>query len=66
MKTTLDIDDGVMRRRREDAARRGATFSALVEVGVRRVLLWCQLFNVSACVQVRAVTPAANSDFLTR
>jgi len=38
MKTTLDIDDSVMRRLREEAARRGTTMSALVEAGLRRVL----------------------------
>ena len=38
MKTTLNIDDGVMRRLREEAARRGTTMSALVEAGLRRVL----------------------------
>ena len=38
MKTTLNIDDGVMRRLREEAARRGVTMSALVEAGLRRVL----------------------------
>ena len=38
MKTTLDIDDSVMQRLREEAARRGATMSALVEAGLRRVL----------------------------
>ena len=30
MKTTLNIDDGVMSRLREEAARRGVTMSALV------------------------------------
>ena len=38
MKTTLNIDDTVMRRLREAAARRGTTMSALVEAGIRRVL----------------------------
>ncbi|MCY3875571.1 MAG: hypothetical protein OXF88_14930 [Rhodobacteraceae bacterium] len=38
MKTTLNIDDGVMKRLREEAARRGATMSALVEAGLRRIL----------------------------
>lgn len=38
MKTTLNIDDTVMRRLREEAARRGTTMSALVEAGIRRVL----------------------------
>lgn len=38
MKTTLNIDDTVMRRLREEAARRGTTMSALVEAGLRRVL----------------------------
>ena len=38
MKTTLNIDDSVMQRLREEAARRGTTMSALVEAGLRRVL----------------------------
>jgi plasmid stability protein len=38
MKTTLNIDDGVMQRLREAAARQGRTMSELVEAGLRRVL----------------------------
>ena len=38
MKTTLDIEESVMRRLREEAARRGTTTSALVEARLRRVL----------------------------
>ena len=38
MKTTLNIDDSVMQRLREVAARRGTTMSALVEAGLRRML----------------------------
>ena len=38
MKRTLNIDDSVMQRLREEAARRGTTMSALVEAGLRRVL----------------------------
>ena len=38
MKTTLNIDDSVMQRLREEAAQRGTTMSALVEAGLRRVL----------------------------
>lgn len=38
MKTTLNIDDVVMSRLREESARRGMTMSALVEAGLRRVL----------------------------
>ena len=38
MKTTLNIDESVMQRLREEAARRGVTMSALVEAGLRRVL----------------------------
>ncbi len=38
MKTTLNIEESVMRRLREEAARRGTTMSALVEAGLRRVL----------------------------
>ena len=38
MKTTLMIDDTVMRRLREESAKRGVTMSALVEAGLRRIL----------------------------
>ena len=38
MKTTLNIDDSVMQRLREEASRRGTTMSALVEAGLRHVL----------------------------
>jgi hypothetical protein len=38
MKTTLNIDDGVMVRLREEAARRGTTLSALVEAALRLLL----------------------------
>ena len=38
MKTTLYIDDSVMRRLRSEAARRGTTMSALGEAGLRRIL----------------------------
>ena len=38
MKTTLNIDDTLMKLLREEAARRGTTMSALVEAGLRRVL----------------------------
>ena len=38
MKTTLNIDDSVMQRLREEAARRGKTMSELVEAGLCRVL----------------------------
>ena len=38
MKTTLNIDETVMQRLREEAARRGVTMSSLVEAGLRRVL----------------------------
>jgi plasmid stability protein len=38
MKTTLNIDDSVMQRLRETAARQGRTMSELVEAGLRRVL----------------------------
>ncbi|TVP49231.1 MAG: ribbon-helix-helix protein, CopG family [Gemmatimonadales bacterium] len=38
MKTTLNIDDSVMKRLREEAARRGTTMSELVEAGLRLVL----------------------------
>ncbi len=38
MKITLNIDDSVVRRLREEAVRRGTTMSALVEAGLRHVL----------------------------
>ena len=38
MKTTLNIDDSVMQRLREESARRGTTMSALVEAALRRIL----------------------------
>ena len=38
MKTTLNIEESVMRRLREEAARRGTTMSTLAEAGLRRVL----------------------------
>lgn len=38
MKTTLNIDDQVMRRLREEAARQGRTMSELVEAALRRLL----------------------------
>ena len=38
MKTTLIIDDGVMTRLREEAARQGRTLSELVEAALRRML----------------------------
>jgi hypothetical protein len=37
MKTTLKIDDGVMARLKEEAARRRTTMSELVEAGIRLV-----------------------------
>lgn len=38
MKTTLNIDDTVMRRLKREAARRRTTMSELVEVALRRLL----------------------------
>lgn len=38
MKTTLNIDDHVMQRLRQEAARRRTTMSELVEAGLRRIL----------------------------
>ena len=38
IETTLNIDDGVMARLKEEAARRGTTMSELVEAGIRLVL----------------------------
>jgi hypothetical protein len=38
MKTTLNIDDSVMRRLKQEAARRGCTMSEMVESALRRLL----------------------------
>lgn len=38
MKTTLNIDDGVMKRLKEEAARTGRTMSELMETALRRLL----------------------------
>lgn len=38
MKTTLNIDDGVMVRLKREAARSGRTMSELVETALRRLL----------------------------
>ena len=38
MKATFDIDDDLMRRVNEEAARRNTSVSALVEAGVRLIL----------------------------
>ena len=38
MKTTLKIDDTVVRRLKEAAAQRRTTMSALVEAGIRHIL----------------------------
>ena len=38
MKTTLNIEDSLLQRLREEAARRGTTMSALAESGIRRML----------------------------
>ena len=38
MKTTLNIDDQVMREVKAEAARRGTTMSELVEAALRRML----------------------------
>jgi hypothetical protein len=38
MKTTLVIDDGVMRRLKAEAVRRGTTISSLVESALRALL----------------------------
>ncbi len=41
MKITLNLDDTITRRLREEAARRGTTMSALVEAGLWRMLDEC-------------------------
>ena len=41
MKATLEIDDALMQRLREEADRRGTTQSALVEAGLRHILDEC-------------------------
>jgi hypothetical protein len=38
MKTTLNIDPGVMARLKAEAARRGTTMSALMEAALRQLL----------------------------
>jgi antitoxin component of RelBE/YafQ-DinJ toxin-antitoxin module len=38
MKTTLLIDDGVMKKLKREAARTGRTMSELVEIALRRML----------------------------
>ncbi len=38
MKTTLNIDESVMKLLRQEAARQGRTMSELVEAGLRRIL----------------------------
>lgn len=38
MKTTLNIDDSVMDKLKQEAARRKTTMSKLVEAGIRRIL----------------------------
>ena len=38
MRTTFNIDDTLLLRLREEAARRETTMSALVEAGIRRIL----------------------------
>lgn len=51
MKTTLNIDETVMQRLREESARRGTTMSELVEAGLRRVL------DEESPAALRALTP---------
>ena len=41
MKATLEIDDALMQRLREEAARRGTTVSAFVETGLKHILDEC-------------------------
>jgi len=38
MRTTLDLDDGLMREARKRAAQEGRTLSSLIEEGVRLLL----------------------------
>lgn len=38
MKTTLNIDDGIMRKLKQEAARKGCTMSELVETALRALL----------------------------
>ena len=38
MRTTLNIDESVLKQLRVEAARRGTTMSAVVEAGLRHVL----------------------------
>lgn len=49
MKTTLNIDDTVMQRLREEAARQGLPMSKLVEAGLRRMLEASDLNEEEGC-----------------
>ena len=59
MKTTLNIDDRVMRRLREEAARRRTTISALVEAALRRILV--ETSHVADRRRARPVLPTWRS-----
>jgi len=37
-KTTINIEDGIMERLKEEAARRNTTMTALIEAGIQRIL----------------------------
>ena len=58
MKTTLNIDDTVMRRLKEEAARRNTTMSALVEAGLRLILVGEQ----ASSAHVRELRPLTSWD----
>jgi ribbon-helix-helix CopG family protein len=71
MKTTLNIDDNVMHRLREEAARRGTTISELVEAGLRLVLderedTWpaIQLPRLPSWASAGALVDVSNRDAL--
>ena len=54
MKTTLVIDDGIMKRLREEAARQGKTISELVEAALR--------LSLQSSVKKRELPPLPHFD----
>ena len=60
MKTTLNIDDGVMSRLKQEAARQGKTMSELVEIALRQLLQLAQEFVLTLWFGQRQRSLAAN------
>ncbi len=52
MRTTIRLDDALMARAKREAARRGETFTALVEKGLRLVLAEPARRNLRQSVQL--------------